>query len=429
MLAGSLEAYEKREARTIPLSLKRASELIGAPLSRQEVVDGLASIGIKLEGQHSSRRSAFGGVSPQPLSIASIENGWGDTLSFSIPSYRHDVTEYVDLIEEVARLAGYDKVPATAPVDPLIPVSPTKLDADIEAVRECLTAAGFFEVINYGFFSVKDIENFHLQAPDERASYVPILNPISKELAIMRTFLAARLLENIAYNSNRGAKNLRLFEVGKAFFRSEGSALPRESTRLACAISGKEREYFWRDGVKDSDFFDLKGVLEGLFERFKIRLRVEKSESPFLDSGEAAEIFANDEKAGWIGSLGHSVRAAYGADELVWAAELDLDKLSRAGTRVRTYRPIPRYPAVVRDFSFYVPDGVPVAGLVEEISAVSPLIVSVGVFDTFKKEVRSVSFRVVFQSYEDTLTDEHVNGLQRIVIERLTTREGIKLRT
>ena len=75
----------------------------------------------------------------------------------------------------------------------------------------------------------------------------------------MRTFLAARLLENIAYNSNRGAKNLRLFEVGKVFFRSEGSALPRESMRLACAISGKEREYFWRDAVKDSDFFDLKG--------------------------------------------------------------------------------------------------------------------------------------------------------------------------
>ena len=356
VLAGSLEVYEKREARTIPLSLKRASELIGAPLARQEVVDGLASIGIKIgSGTHLHKQR----------NVPAIDNGWGDTppnanrreaccpsdldsdgetISFSIPSYRHDVTEYVDLIEEVARLAGYDKVPATAPVSPLIPVSPTKLDADIEAVRECLTAAGFFEVINYGFFSVKDIENFHLQAPDERASYVPILNPISKELAIMRTFLAARLLENIAYNSNRGAKNLRLFEVGKAFFRSEGSALPRESTRLACAISGKEREYFWRDGVKDSDFFDLKGVLEGLFERFKIRLRVEKSESPFLESGEAADVFANDEKAGWIGSLSQSVRAAYGADEPVWAAELDLDKLSQggdAGKYISTHTPLP----------------------------------------------------------------------------------------
>ena len=103
--------------------------------------------------------------------------------------------------------------------------------------------------------------------------------------------------------------------------------------------------------------------------------------------------------------------------------------LGRAGTRERVYRPIPRYPAVVRDFSFYVPDRVPVAELIEEISEVSPLIVSVGVFDTFKKEVRSISFRVVFQSYEDTLTDERVNGLQQIIIDRLTTREGIKLRT
>ncbi len=110
-------------------------------------------------------------------------------------------------------------------------------------------------------------------------------------------------------------------------------------------------------------------------------------------------------------------------------AELDLDVISEKGTRERTYRPIPRYPAVVRDFSFHVDDSVPVGGLVERIKEISPLIVSVGVFDTFKKEVRSIAFRVVFQSYEDTLTDESVNDLQQIIIDRLTAAEGIKLRT
>ncbi len=198
---------------------------------------------------------------------------------------------------------------------------------------------------------------------------------------------------------------------------------------LACAISGKEREYFWRDTVKEFDFFDLKGVLEGLFERFSLRLRVEKAESPFLESAESADLFAGDKKVGWIGLLRDSVRAAYNTDESVWCSELDLDVLGQAGTQERAYGPIPRYPAVVRDFSFFVPDRVPVADLIEEIAKVSPLIVSVGVFDTFKKEVRSISFRVVFQSYEDTLTDENVNGLQQIIIDRLTMREGIKLRT
>ena len=405
VLAGSLEVYEKHTPATIRLSLKRTRELIGAPLSREEVVDGLASIGIR-----------------ETMSDA-------ETLCFSVPSFRHDLNEYVDLIEEVARIAGYDAVPASAPVSPLLPVSRGKRDTDIDAAKTYLAAAGFFEVINYGFFGVKDIENFLLQAPDERTSFVPILNPISKELGVMRTFLAARLLENIAYNGNRGTKNLRIFEVGKVFFRTDGSLLPRESIHLACAISGKEREYFWRDTVKEFDFFDLKGVLEGLFERFNLQLRVEKTESPFLESTEGADLFANDRKVGWIGALRDSVRAAYNTDEKVWCSELDLDVLGQSGTRERVYGPIPRYPAVVRDFSFYVPDHIPAADLVERIAEVSPLIVSVGVFDTFKKEVRSISFRVVFQSYEDTLTDENVNGLQQIIIDRLTMRKGIKLRT
>ena len=423
VLAGSLEVYEKQKPATIRLSLQRTRDLIGTPLSREEVVDGLASIGIKLEGGHPSERQEARGVSPQPLSSDA------ETLCFSVPSFRHDLKEYVDLIEEVARIAGYDAVPASAPVSPLLPVSRGKRDTDIDAAKTYLAAAGFFEVINYGFFGVKDIENFLLQAPDERTSFVPILNPISKELGVMRTFLAARLLENIAYNGNRGTKNLRIFEVGKVFFRSDGAVLPRESMHLACAISGKEREYFWRDTVKEFDFFDLKGVLEGLFERFNLQLRVEKAESPFLESTEGADLFANDRKVGWIGALRESVRAAYNTDEKVWCSELDLDVLGRSGTRERAYRPIPRYPAVVRDFSFYVPDQVPVADLVEGIAEVSPLIVSVGVFDTFKKEVRSISFRVVFQSYEDTLTDGNVNGLQQIIIDRLTMKEGIKLRT
>ena len=414
MLAGSLEVYEKRKPRTIALSLKRTRDLIGTPLSREEVVDGLASIGI-VEGTLLRRQSR------RPTACETARD-----LCFSIPSFRHDLNEYVDLIEEVARIAGYDAVPASAPVSPLLPVSRGKADRDIDAAKTYLAAAGFFEVINYGFFSVKDIENFLLQAPDERASFVPMLNPISKELGVMRTFLAARLLENIAYNSNRGTKNLRLFEVGKVFFRSDESQLPSESMHLACAISGKEREYFWRDTVKEFDFFDLKGVAGGSFRAVQPPLRVERTESPFLESAGAADLFANDRKVGWIGALRDSVRAAYNADEKVWCCELDLDVLGRCGTRERTYRPIPRYPAVVRDFSFYVPDRVPVADLVEQVSEVSPLIVSVGVFDTFKKEVRSISFRVVFQSYEDTLTDENVNTLQQIIIGRLISERRDK---
>ncbi|MGD0230907.1 MAG: phenylalanine--tRNA ligase subunit beta [Syntrophorhabdales bacterium] len=408
VLRGSVEVYERMKPRSIGLGLARTQEIIGTTLSREQVVLGLDSLGI-----HPTETE-------------------GDAMTFSIPSFRHDLNEYCDLIEEVARIIGYDAVPASRPVSSLLSVSPAKRDSVIDSAKEYLTACGFFEVINYGFFNSANIEKFGLDADDsgsdERASCVPILNPISKELGVMRTFLAAGVLENIAYNSNRGTKNLRIFEIGKVFFGSDASVLPRESMHLCCAISGREREYFWRDPSREFDFFDLKGVLEDLFDRFNLPLRLEKTDAPFLEPAESADLVVDGAKVGWMGALRDSVRGAYDVTDRAWCAELDLDVITGKGTGERTYRPIPRYPAVIRDFSFYVDDSIPVGELVERIRNVSPLIVSVGIFDIFKKEERSISFRVVFQSYEDTLTDESVNSLQQIIIDGLTRTEGITLR-
>jgi phenylalanyl-tRNA synthetase beta chain len=291
-----------------------------------------------------------------------------------------------------------------------------------------ITASGFFEVVNYGFFSIADIERFAIPKDDERASFVPILNPISKELGVMRTFLAPGIMESVAYNTNRGLKNLSVFEIGKVFFQDASNGLPRESLRLCCALTGREREFFWRGSFADYDFFDLKGVLEGLFEKFSLSFEVRKSPKPFLDRMISADILLEGRVVGWIGEVQEAVLDAYDIRQKVFCAEIDFDALTVDGNTDKTYRPVPRYPAVTRDFSFYVDEAVPVATLIDRIKEVSPLIVSVGIFDIFKKEVRSISFRVVFQSYENTLTDENVNSLQQIIIERLTKTDGIKLR-
>jgi phenylalanyl-tRNA synthetase beta chain len=405
VLRGSKEVYDRKEPRSIALSLRRTEEIIGTPLREDQIVGALESIGIG-----AGKAEA------------------GKTL-FSVPSYRHDIAEYCDLIEEVARIIGYTNIPATIPVSPLLPVPRVKRDDDIDSTKTYLTSCGFFEVINYAFFDPRDIDRFGIAGPDERADYVPIMNPVSRELAVMRTFLAAGVLESVAYNVNRGIRNTRVFEIGKVFFNVVDKALAREAMHLACALTGKEREYFWRDAFKEFDFFDLLGILEGLMERFSLALEVRRTTEVFLNSTTSADVFLDGAKIGWIGELQPKVLDAYDIRENVLCAELDLDVISEKGTGERTYRPIPRYPAVVRDFSFYVDDSVPVGGLIERIKEVSPLIVSVGVFDIFRKEVRSVSFRVVFQSYEDTLTDESVNDLQHIIIDRLTKTNGIKLRT
>lgn len=406
VLAGSVEAYEKRPARTIALDLGRCRAIIGTDVTRPQVEEGLASIGLRAVAAE------------------------GERITFSIPSFRHDLSEYFDLIEEVARIVGYDNIPATPPVSPLFPVPAGRKEVVVAAARTHLVSCGFFEAVNYGFFAVDDIESFRLRPPDERTSFVPLLNPISKELGVMRTFLAPGLLKNIAYNTNRGVKNARVFEVGKVFTKPGSSGLPRESMHLCLAATGRERDYFWRDGGRETDFFDLKGVLEALCEQFNLSLGVAATEEPFLEVLEGADLFAGGTRIGWLGAVRGDVAAAFDVSDRVWCAEIDLDLIMEKGTGERVYKPIPRYPAVTRDFSFYVDDSIPVAELSRKISEVSPLIVSVGVFDIFyKKEVRSISIRVVFQSYEDTLTDESVNSLQQIIIDRLTRTEGIRLRT
>ncbi len=405
VVQGSKEAYARRKGRVVSLSFQRTAEIIGAPVTPDEITGILDSIG-----------------------IVSVEREKERAL-FSIPSYRHDLIEDFDLMEEVARIVGYGNIPAAVPLSPLLPVSRDKKDIAIESAKELLTASGFFEVVNYGFFSSRDIEKFGIPGRDLRSRCVPIVNPISKDLGVMRTFLVAGILESLAYNINRGTRNLGVFEVGKVFFEREVSELPLESLHLCCAHTGKEREYFWRDSFKEFDFFDLKGVLETLFDRFNLELQLRPSNEPFLDRKASADIVLEDAQVGWIGELRDNVLGAYDIKQKVICAEVDFGILSMEGSADKLYRPVPRYPAITRDFSFYVDDPIPVVTLIQRIRAVSPLIVSVGIFDLFKKEARSISFRVVFQSYEDTLTDENVNDLQQIIIDRLTRIEGIKLRT
>jgi phenylalanyl-tRNA synthetase beta chain len=404
ILRGAKEVCENIGRRTVNLRFDRTSEIIGTPVTGDQITDILESIG-----------------------IVPVEKGEGQAL-FSIPSYRHDLSEDFDLMEEVARVVGYARISATLPVSPLLPVTRDKKNVDIESATDFMTACGFFEVMNYGFFSAKDVEKFSIAETDGRADYVSIINPISKELGVMRTFLAAGLMENLAYNINRGTKNLGIFEIGKVFFKREPGELPDESLHLCCALTGKQRDYYWRESSKEFDFFDLKGVLEALFDRFNLSLHVRRSDEPFLDRTVSADLFLGDRKIGWAGGLRDNALDAYGIKESVFCAEFDFGMVVERGTTGRSYKPVSRYPAATRDFSFFVDDEIPVAALIDMIEEISPLIASVGVFDIFKKETRSISFRVVFQSNEDTLTDESVNGLHQIIIDRLTKTEGIKLR-
>jgi phenylalanyl-tRNA synthetase beta chain len=403
IVGGKREVSEATVRKTIYVNFGRVNDLLGITVEPSTVTRALKSVDIEVVNR--DERGAL----------------------VAVPHFRHDLQEGADIVEEIARIYGYDYIPATMPVISLQAQKRDKKDRLLAEARQYLTGAGFFEAIDFAFFSARDVENFMIPDGDIRTSVVKIINPISKEYECMRTLIAPGLLRDIAYNLNRGERNIRFFEVGKTFFEmSDG--LPTEHLSLCLVMTGKEREYFWREEPPECDYFDLKGVMEGLARIMHVAMTWERSEEPFLKKGRAADLYAHGEKVGWIGEMNDLVLKAYDIEQPVFCAELEFDIIVRKGNPDATHKPISRYPQVVRDFSFYVNETVALASLMEMIRGISPLVSSVDVFDVFKKDQTSVALRVVFQSFEDTLRDDEVNQLQDRIIKQLTGANGITLR-
>jgi len=404
VVKGKQEIYEKKDSKSIFVSFGKIIDILGTPVEHSVIISSLRSVDLHI--------------------VKEEETGF----VVSVPNFRHDLDEYIDIIEEVARIYGFDHIPATTPVGASQAHKREKSSVYLKSVKEYFTACGFFELINFAFFSVKDIENFTIQPSDERFVGVPIMNPISKDYEVMRTFIAPNVLKSIAYNLNRGARNLRFFEAGKVFFTG-CEELPLEYPAICFAMTGKERDYFWRDPCPEYDFFDVKGILEGLTARLGLSVSFVRSNEPFLNGSTSADVLLEGAKVGWLGEIEEKVLRLYDIEQKVYCSELRFDIMMQKVFTDVQYKAIPRYPQVTRDFAFLVDDTVVVAAMIEQIETISPLIVSVGVFDMFRKETKSIALRVIFQSYEETLTDETVNALQEIIIQKVTNIPGVTLRT
>jgi phenylalanyl-tRNA synthetase beta chain len=404
IIQGKREIYEKKQGKTIFVDFGKVNGLLGTTIDHTSIINALRSVDLHIMKEEES----------------------GFTVS--VPNFRHDLDEYTDIIEEVGRIYGYDHIPPSTPVITLQPQKRDTRGVYYGTVRDYFRSAGFFESINFAFFGLKDIGNFHIQESDHRSLAVPILNPLSKDYEVMRTFMTPHLLKTLSYNLNRGAKNQRLYEMGKVFVATD-EGLPSEYPCIGFAMTGQERDYFWRDSFSEYDFFDIKGVMEGLLGCFDLSPAVTTSNEPFLNLPKATDIFIDGVKLGWMGEIGEEVLRAYDIEQRVYCAELRFDRVMEKGTLNVRYRPIPRYPQATRDFSFYMDDTVAVSTLMERVRRISPLIVSASVFDMFRRDMRSVAFRVVFQSFEQTLRDEEINGLQETIIKELSNIKGVRLRT
>ncbi len=308
----------------------------------------------------------------------------GDHLAASVPSWRVDVSRDVDLIEEVARHFGYDRLPATFPALAQVPPRPSERLEQDRALRRLATSAGFSECVTFSFISEKAAREF-ASADD----LVAITNPLSELFAVLRPSLLPGLVDAVAHNRRHGRRDVRLFELGTRFVRGSG-----ESRTLSLAWSGAATAEHWSGQARPVDLFDLLGVVDGLGRAMGLTLQVQAAERPWLTPGRTAEVHAVDGRGkpcllGVVGRVQTSLTTARDipAQDDVLVAELDLDAVVTLVTMldVATAHPLPRFPSIVRDLSILVDESLLAADVRGTIQAVAPAtLVRVAEFDRYQ---------------------------------------------
>ncbi|CAB5500977.1 phenylalanine--tRNA ligase subunit beta [Bathymodiolus thermophilus thioautotrophic gill symbiont] len=348
-----------------------------------------------------------------------ISSKTDNTWTVVPPSFRFDIRLPADLIEELARLYGYDK----------IPVQKLSLDANINAVEEAqidkydiaqsLVTRGYQEVITYSFIS----EKYH-NLINANANKIALSNPISAELSVMRSSLWAGLLQSVESNQRRGHNNARFFEIGLCF---SGVKANEQSNKLAGIISGNRFDAQWSGDLMPVDFFDAKADLESLLKLTGVTFEFSASEHPALQKGQTAKITLNDKQVGWIGALAPNVAKELSLPKC-YLFEIDLPVLL-AG-KIAKYEAFSQYQQSQRDIALVLDEATPVAVLIDSIEAMQQQnFVGVSLFDVYAGEnieigQKSIALNLVYQSLEATMDDAQVNNKVDKVLDLLQSKFG-----
>lgn len=358
----------------------------------------------------------------------------GERWSVTVPSHRFDIEREIDLVEEVARLSGYDAIPTTYPESGAPEFSPDdRFATEVEKVSEFLRAEGYCQAINFSFVSGKEWERHAARLHFNPADAMRLANPISEEMTIMRPHLLMGLLRNVQGNLRRFQEEIRLFEVGKAFGKSLAHG-HFEEDRLGIVLHGRRSPWIWKGGGEPLDFYDVKGVVESVLSLLGKRPVhfLPAQDRPFLEAGKSATILRDGEQIGWLGSVHRELLEAVEIAGTVWYAEIRIREAMVSSTDA-IYRPIPKFPPVSRDFACIFPADVPVGDVLAMVREISTEIEDASVFDVFTGEKigegnKSVAFRIRIQPLDRTLTDTEVHSIHTKIVNLLENRFGGKIR-
>jgi len=370
-----------------------------------------------------------------------VEKGNG-YFNITPPAYRVDLQGSADIIEEIARAYGYERIPA------ILPTASVGLEGQghaqkllsgalLKEMKESFLKSGFTEVINYSFMGELDPDFLGLDMDDERRRMVRIKNPLRVEEACMRTTLVPALIGNIVYNVSHDNRAFRLFETSRVFLSKEGNSLPEERNHFAAALYKEKIRSLYKDDTPD--FFVVKGIIEALFDILKISgCSFARSAEPFLHPGQAADILIAGEKIGYVGALSPVIinRLDIKAHSpSIILAELDVDLIRPYSMQVLKYHPLPRYPYSERDTALVVDESFESSEIVALLkSCRSDLVEDVSLFDVYQgKNIpegkKSIAFSIRYRASDRTLKDEEVEALHDHIIGFVIESTKGQLRT
>ncbi|OGW88757.1 MAG: phenylalanine--tRNA ligase subunit beta [Omnitrophica bacterium RIFCSPLOWO2_01_FULL_50_24] len=381
---------------TITLKPSELSQVLGIDIPAAKIKTFLTRLGLKVSGSRASIR-------------------------VRIPSFRGDLIHSIDLIEEVARLYGYDQIPETLPK--MVPQAP-RVDPMLsleDELRHICVGFGLQEVVTFSLVEHAPLEQLGLNDP----KWVRLINPQNTALNLMRPTLLPGLAEVIRRNLHVGESDIQLFEVGNRYLANGAGRFRSEERMLGIALAGEGR-LGWLDRKRAASFYDLKGMVDEFLGRVGLTdVLMQSFGHPVFETGQALSIMVREEQIGYYGVMSKTARKVYDIKRSVFYAEFNLEKILARRSRSKTVRSISKFPPAPRDLTVLVPEAVKSSSISEEIRKRGKgLVQSVEVFDTFKGEKvpagkKSLSFRIFYQASDRTLTTEEVNGLHFSIVDAL----------
>jgi len=441
---GAIDVYPKKiEEEVVPLRPAKASSLLGIPpaeLNEGVISEHLMRLGLEIVGRD------------------------GDGIRFRVPTWRPDLTREVDLIEEILRLVGYDKVEPTLPArrGEARALFNHHQHAVVERSRKVLASHGFFEAVNLAFVS----EAEQKLVSDDESKWVAIQNPLGEMTKYLRTSLLPRLMRNASHNLRHGVSDLRLYEVGGVFLGKNengkvarkddpdgptgGDAYAIEASRLGGVMLGAAAEHHHAEKARGVDFYDLKGVVEDILETLGVDLALHQNTVTFAEADEAhlhprarAQVFVQSANAkqpaigiGVMGEVHPDVLEATDVKVPVYAFEFDVEALAEIARLTTEAAELPKFPAVKRDLAFVIDESLAVGELAQAISQndkVRTLLEDVDVFDIYQGDQleagkKSVALSFVFRSQKRTLTDKDITKATAAIIKDAEERFSAQVR-